>query len=231
MNVALTDSSSKAYVSGGTNVDYSKSNVSISIKIADPCKATTIKKVNSTPTSDPGLGSKTVVNGGNLVVEFTKALDTVEIAQGLNTLCGARTYKLCYAADCSAVSSFTDVTWSTSITAKAGAVDTHTFTLTPDNIHSTGQAITIGSNTLYLRTTLTNYATVAANVETLTITVTAATCDCNKARWTTPASPATQRVNVSASLSYTFLTLTSVAASVNSANNVADADTVQMRAC
>jgi hypothetical protein len=80
MNVALTDSSSKAYVNAGTNQDFSKSNVSISIKIADPCKATTIKKVNSTASTDPGLGAKTVVDGSSLTVEFTKALDTVEIA-------------------------------------------------------------------------------------------------------------------------------------------------------
>lgn len=30
------------------------------VKIADPCKATTIKKVNSTSSTDPGLGAKTV---------------------------------------------------------------------------------------------------------------------------------------------------------------------------
>ena len=62
MTCTLTDSNSKAY-NNGSNQDFTKSNVSISIKIADPCKNTTLKKVNSTTSTDPGLGAKTVVNG------------------------------------------------------------------------------------------------------------------------------------------------------------------------
>ena len=231
MNCALTDSSSKAYVNGGTDVSFSKTGVTINVTIADPCTATTIKKVNSTASTDPGMGAKTVQDGASLTIDFTKALDTVELAQGLNTLCGARTYRLCYAADCSTVTGKTDVSWATAITAKAGVADTFTFTLTPDSLYPDGPAITVGSNTLYLRTILNNYNTVAANVETITVTVTAAACDCDKARWTMPSAPNTLRVNVSLTNTYTLPTLTVVAASVNSANNVADADTIKMRSC
>lgn len=141
-------------------------------------------------------------------------------------------YRLCYSNTCSAVSGFTDVTWATTVTAKAGVSDTFTFNLSPKTPpFGTGQDVVIGANTIYLVTTLVNYATVAANVETITVTVNAATCDCNKARWTAPASPATQRVNVSQSSPYTFLTLTVVAASVNAANNNPNADSIEMRAC
>ena len=231
MNCALTDSSSKAYVNGGTDVSFSKTGVTINVTIADPCTATTIKKVNSTASTDPGMGAKTVQDGASLTIDFTKALDTVELAQGLNTLCGARTYRLCYAADCSTVTGKTDVSWATAITTKAGVADTFTFTLTPDSLYPDGPAITVGSNTLYLRTILNNYNTVAANVETITVTVTAAACDCDKARWTMPSAPNTLRVNVSLTNTYTLPTLTVVAASVNSANNVADADTIKMRSC
>lgn len=80
MNCALTDSSSKAYVSGGVNVDFSKTGVTIAVLITDPCTATTIKKVNSTANTDPGMGAKTVQDGASLTIEFTKALDTVELA-------------------------------------------------------------------------------------------------------------------------------------------------------
>ena len=126
----------------------------------------------------------------------------------------------------------TDVSWATAITAKASATDTFTFTLTPDSLYPAGPAITVGSNTLYLRTTLTSYSMVSANVETITVTVTAAACDCNKARWTMPSSPATLRVNVATGPTpYTFNTLTVVAASVNSNNSTPDADTIKMRSC
>jgi hypothetical protein len=172
----------------GLNKDWTKSNLAISIWVADPCKTTTLKKVNSTFTTDPGLGALTVVNGSSLATDFTKALDTVEIAQGLDTLCGSRVYQLCYKNDCTDQNGQTTVTWAT-IAPKAGATNTFTLNLTPDSLFVAGNVnpITVGSaNTLYLRTTLSNYSTVAANVETVSITVSAAICDCNKARWTTP---------------------------------------------
>ena len=119
------------------------------------------------------------------------------------------------------------MTWAT-IAAKASTPNTFTLTLTPDSLHVTGgvNPITVGSNTLYLRTTLTNYATVTANVETITVTVSPAVCDCNKARWTAP-TKGTVRHNVAvAGSAYTFPQLSVVTASVNTANNSPDADTV-----
>jgi len=92
LTVTLTDIKSKLYDGVGNNKDWTKSNLSISIWVADPCKTTSLKKVNSTGSTDPGLGALTVVNGSSLVTDFTKALDTVEIAQGLDTLCGSRVY-------------------------------------------------------------------------------------------------------------------------------------------
>ena len=77
--------------------------MSISIYIADPCTATTLKRVSSTATTNPGLATLTVINGASLSQDFTKAMDTIEIAQNIDGLCGTRTYKLCYNADCTAV--------------------------------------------------------------------------------------------------------------------------------
>ena len=63
------------------------------------------------------------------------------------------------------------------------------------------------------------------------MTVSAATCDCNKARWTTP-SVATLIQNISTSTAgYVFNALASVAASVNTDSTHPTADSVEMRAC
>ena len=86
-------------------------------------------------------------------------------------------------------------------------------------------------NTFYLLTTLANYAAGPSNVETITMTVVAATCDCNKARWTVP-SVATIIQNVSTSnVGYIFNALSSVAASVNTDSTSPTADSVEMRSC
>lgn len=103
-------------------------------------------------------------------------------------------------------------------------------TASPNTISSTGPAITIGDNTFYLYTTLVSYNGGPNSSETITVTVAAATCDCNKARWTVP-SVATRIVTVDVPLAYTFNTLTIVNASVNSNNSTPNADTVEMRAC
>lgn len=67
--------------------------------------------------------------------------------------------------------------------------------------------------------------------EAITVLVAAATCDCNKARWTTPSvASLTVTINVPNN-SYNFNALTSVAASVNTNNSTPDADSVEMRAC
>jgi hypothetical protein len=212
----------------GLNKDWTKSNLAISIWVADPCKTTTLKKVNSTFTTDPGLGALTVVNGSSLATDFTKALDTVEIAQGLDTLCGSRVYQLCYKNDCTDQNGQTTVTWAT-IAPKAGATNTFTLTLNPDSLYVAGNVnpITVGSaNTLYLRTTLSNYSTVAANVETVSITVSAAICDCNKARWTAPIKGTVRRNVAVTNPAYTFPQLAVVPESVNTASNSPDADSV-----
>jgi len=119
------------------------------------------------------------------------------------------------------------VTWAT-ILAKASVTNTFTLTLNPDSLYVTGNVnpITVGVNTLYLRTTLSNYATVAANVQSVSITVSAAVCDCNKARWTAPTKGTIQRnVSVSAA-AYIFPQLTVVAASVNTSSSSPDANTI-----
>ena len=92
LTVTLTDTKSKLYDGVGLDKSWTKSSLAISLWVADPCKATTLKKVNSTASTDPGLGALTVVDGSSLAQDFTKALDTVEIAQGLDTLCGSRLY-------------------------------------------------------------------------------------------------------------------------------------------
>jgi hypothetical protein len=104
------------------------------------------------------LGNLSVTNGGTATRDFTKALDSVEVAQGLPTLCGNRSYRVCYNAACAAVAGGqTDVTW-ISIAAKTGVANTFTLTAAPNTITTTGPAITIGNNTFYLYTTLVNYS-------------------------------------------------------------------------
>jgi hypothetical protein len=147
-------------------------------------------------------------------------------------LCGTRIYRLCYTTACAAVSGQTTVTWVTIVT-KTGATDTFTLTASPNTITQSGQAIIVGGsgNTFYLLTTLANYANGPSNVETITISVVAATCDCNKARWTIPG-VATLIQNISTTTTgYTFNALAVVSGSVNTSSSSATADTVEMRAC
>ena len=60
LTVTMTDVNSKLYNGVGANLDWTKSGLTIPIYVADPCTGTTLKKVNSTANTDPGLSAPTV---------------------------------------------------------------------------------------------------------------------------------------------------------------------------
>jgi hypothetical protein len=204
--VTITDTTSVN--SGGTaNNSFTKSNISIPIFISDPCASTTLQRVKTYIGGNLGFasaGSLAVINGQTATRDFTKALDSVEVAQGLPTLCGNRIYRVCYNSACAATAGGqTDVTW-ISIAAKTGVANTFTLSASPNTITSTGPAITIGDNVFYLRTTLENYSGGPFSEEAVTVAVSAAACNCSKARWTAPtADVRTVNVNVPSN-SYNF---------------------------
>ena len=137
LTVTIIDTQSVTY--GGTaNQHYDKNSISIPIFVTDPCASTTLNRVKVAGTANfMSSGAFSVTDGQSQTRDFTKATDTVEIAQGIPTLCGSRIYRLCYDATCSTVSGQTTVTWVT-IAAKTGVTDTFMLTATPNTITQSG---------------------------------------------------------------------------------------------
>jgi hypothetical protein len=141
---------------------------------------------------------------------------------GLNKLCGARTYTVCSAADCTGGA----VNWITITTPADENANPYTLTASPNQPNN---GAIIGANNLWLKQQLTNFAMVTPVYTAFTITVNAVACDCEQLRWQMP-NTAAQEVNlVVSSGSATSITLNS--ATPVDASKGATADNAPMRRC
>ena len=155
--------------------------------IEDPCDTSTITPL--------GLSAQTIVNGGTYTWTFTEAVIAVETANEGQNLCGAREYKVYMPGGTS-----TEVTgdWIT-ITETPSGSGTYELVASP----ITDSLVTGGALDLNLQILLPTQPNHIGIIETLSITVTAATCDCNLITWDNPGSAATLTVGVSDTTSNT----------------------------
>jgi len=156
------------------------------------------------------------VNGAVYEWTFTEAKVAIEVANDGTNLCGARSYKV-YMPNGS-----TEVTgdWIT-ITETPSGSGTYKLKASP-----IADALVTGSVTsLKLKTKLTSHSSHAGITETLAVTVTAATCNCELLTWDNPAAAATLSLGVAASSSNT---VTIPEATINNASKIA---TPAIRVC
>ena len=152
--------------------------ISFNVVVEDPCDTSTITPL--------GLSAQTIVNGGTYTWTFTEAVIAVETANEGQNLCGARSYKVYREGGTS-----TEVTgdWITITETSSG-----TYELVASPIDDT--LVTGGALDLNLQILLPSQPNHVGIIETLSITVSAATCDCNLITWDNPGSAATLTVGV-----------------------------------
>lgn len=109
-------------------------------------------------------------------------------------LCGDRNYEVVDAN----TGSPNAIAWIT-VTKDLTAIDTHTITFNPDDI----SLVTGAAHTYYLKTTYAEYAAHAPQYTTMSVQVTAATCDCSLLQWDNPTEQ-TLTVNVGVAAGETF---------------------------
>lgn len=143
--------------------------VSFNVIIEDPCDTSVITPIGLTP--------QPIVNGATYEWTFTEAVIAIEVANEGQKLCGAREYKVYMPGPGAEVTG----DWIT-ITETPSGSGTYKLLASPID-----DALVTGSATqLVLRTTLPTQSHPPLD-ETLSISVTAATCDCNLITWDNPA--------------------------------------------
>lgn len=176
----------------------SGSPLSFTIALTDPCSSTTVQSVVSVVggVDQTGLDLSTnsasptqINNGGSKVIIFKNAIAQADADAGI-TICGAKTYQFCTDNTCTATLNFASLVVDPSDSTR------QKLTLAPNTNTNTPTAIGAFNN-LYLVITLNAgmpYASKHAQGPFF-VSVIAAICNCNKARWTVP-SVGTLRVNV-----------------------------------
>ena len=135
VQLVLTDSQSAASSTGSIsgNQSFTKT-ATVNFWLKDPCINAVL-----TATAVPAM---TATNGQTATSTFSKTLDSIEVLNGISTLCGPRTYTICSTNDCSGGA----VNWIT-IAATANVANSFTISASPNTPNN---AATIGANTLYL---------------------------------------------------------------------------------
>jgi len=116
----LTDSQSAASSNGAItgNQQFTKT-ATVNFWLKDPCINAVL-----TPTTVPAIS---VTNGQTNTATFAKTQDSIEVLNGISTLCGARTYTICATNNCSGGA----VNW-LAITATNGVANSWTITASPN---------------------------------------------------------------------------------------------------
>ena len=216
VQLVLTESQSAASSEGSIvgNQTFTKTG-SLTFYLKDPC-------INAVLTPATITAWTAITNGSSGTKTFTKTQDTIEVLNGLNKLCGPRTYTVCSAADCTGGA----VNWITITAPTDENANPYTLTASPNQPNN---AANIGTNSLWLKQQLTNFAMVTPVYTAFTITVNAVACDCEQLRWVKP-TKATQEVNLVVSAG-TATSITLVSATPDAASKGASADNAPMRRC
>jgi hypothetical protein len=149
--------------------------ISLDITIVDPCDSTVLQSFVITPI--------TTKNGVQITTDFTEVLDSVEVAKGIDTLCGPRTYVIAYRDDAA-------IDWVTHAAAEDGTADLYTITVDPtldsqEMLHE-----------LKITCTLDLYPAVPELEVDFSVTITTPDCECNRIEWDAPAVQATLETTV-----------------------------------
>jgi len=116
--------------------------ITFTISVVDPC--------DSTEWVDFSISTLTTDNGVVGTVDFADVEDSVEVAKGINTLCGPREYSIAY-------QDSTSIDW---VTVAEHETDANYYTITADPTLDEHE----GTHDLALTMSLTNYPSHAAHV-------------------------------------------------------------------
>lgn len=138
VQLVLTDSTSQHSSAGTiTGAQTFTKNATINFWLKDPC-------INAVLTATT-VANFSIVNGESGSQTFMKTQDTIEVLNGLETLCGPRTYTISSTADFSSGAA----NWIV-INAPTSTPNQFTIVASPNNPVA-GNAASIGANTLYLK--------------------------------------------------------------------------------
>ena len=153
----------------GSTTSFSPADVTITVDVTNPCKATTITALTFTPSS------LAVFDGATGTVEYDIPGDGVDTANSLTDLCGEKVYAIANNADGVAITNWAVITDSSTSRKK-------TLTITPSLYGSfISSDIVI---TVRITTTFTTWTSNAGTQSTVVITLKSLACDCSALAWT-----------------------------------------------